>query len=159
MANLSRHACAMKVYAIFPMVDLYGDTEPDDRRQACITMIASMTFDSLRSGGDSLFYTTEELDPGEEMPKALGNIPRLCAVSLSSDRELMERVRRSIDPHDPAGRTIRSIATCRAATFGFDGQAFLCLRHEDEPPVSHDVSLVIVEERPDILRDYDYFDN
>lgn len=149
----------MKVYAIFPMVDLYGDTEPDDRRQACITKIASMTFDSLRSGGDSLFYTTEELDPVEEMPEALGDIPRLRAVSLSSDRELMERVRRSIDPHDPVGRTIRSIATCRAATFGFDGQAFLCLRHEDEPPVSHDVSLVIVEERPDILRDYDYFDN
>ena len=49
--------------------------------------------------------------------------------------------------------------TCHApATFGSDGQAFVCLRDEDTPPVSPDPALVIVEERPEILAGFDYFD-
>ena len=43
-------------------------------------------------------------------------------------------------------------------TFGYDGQALLCLRHEDPPPVSSDTSLAIVEERSDLLVDSDWFD-
>jgi hypothetical protein len=70
----------------------------------------------------------------------------------------MRCIRRSVDPSSSFSATIRSIATCRAATFGYDGQAFLCLRHEDEPPVSPDPSLVVVEERPDFLVECDYFD-
>ena len=45
-----------------------------------------------------------------------------------------------------------------AATFGFDGQAFLCLRHEDEPPVSPAPDLVEVVEDPTYLTGTDFFD-
>lgn len=71
---------------------------------------------------------------------------------------LLAHVTRCVDPFDPAVATVRSIATCRAAIFGYDGQAFVCLRHEDAPPISPDPLLLMVEQRPDILVDYDLFD-
>jgi hypothetical protein len=50
------------------------------------------------------------------------------------------------------------MATCRAATFGYDGQAFICLRHEDDPPISPAPDLVEVAEEPSLLTETDYLD-
>lgn len=80
-------------------------------------------------------------------------------VSLGDPEALRRMVRLSVDPFSGIGAAvIRSIATCRAATFGYDGQAFLCLRHEDEPPASADPSLVTIEDRSNLLTGADYFD-
>jgi hypothetical protein len=43
-------------------------------------------------------------------------------------------------------------------TFGWDGQAFLCLRLEDEMPVSSDPLLATVVDQPEMLTGTDYFD-
>jgi hypothetical protein len=150
----------MKVYGIFPNFEICGRDVPAERTQSAIALIARLTFDSLRSGGDNFHFTVDWRDPGAPPDAGVfhDDIAEPHVIQLQSDRDLMDRLRDSIDPNRTTGSTIRSIATCRAATFGYDGQVFLCLRHEDAPPVSPDETLAIVEARPDILVDHDWFD-
>jgi hypothetical protein len=150
----------MKAYAIAPSFELYGDGIPDERTQASISLIARMTFDSLRSGGDVFQFVVDWRDPGA--PPDAGffheDLAEPHLISLRSDEDLLDRIRRSIDPNAVCGGTLRSAATCRAVTFGYDGQAFLCLRHEDKAPASPDPMLAVVREDPDLLTSTDYLD-
>ena len=86
------------------------------------------------------------------------NVAMPHVIKLDSADALRDWLRRSIDPNGTGGGDVRSIATCRMATFGYDGQALLILRHEDVPPISPDLSLAVVEERPDLIGDSDWFD-
>jgi hypothetical protein len=147
----------MKVYGIFPVKDLADPT--DDRVQACISLVAEIVFDRLRADGDTFHYALDWRGPaGEAWEMFTDGSAKPHVVHLSDAEDLMRLIRLSVDPFSGKGANIRSIANCRAFTFGLDGQAFLCVRHEDEPPVSSDPSVVVVEERPDLLVDYDYFD-
>jgi len=118
-----------------------------------------MVVGALRANGDLLFFDVDWRDPGMPSGSPFHEIiaqPHI--IRLADEQALTEHVRRSVDPYDPIGATIRSIATCRAATFGYDGQAFLCLRHEDIAPVSADQSLVEIKEWSGYLTETDYFD-
>ena len=53
---------------------------------------------------------------------------------------------------------IRSMISCRSVTYGYDGQAFLCLRTEDAAPVSPDPASIVVEDRSELLLDNDLMD-
>jgi hypothetical protein len=53
---------------------------------------------------------------------------------------------------------IRSLVTCRAVFFGYDGQAFVCLPAEAEPIISPDESLIRVEECSHLLTEGDWMD-
>jgi hypothetical protein len=147
----------MKVYGIFPTIDL---ADPKDTRvQACISMVTEMVCRALRAGGDSFQYAVDWRDPGgPEWGICTEGLAEPHVHSLSDPEALRQLVRLAVDPYSGKGASVRSIATCRAVTFGYDGQAFLCLRHEDEPPTSADPSLVEVEERTDLLAETDYFD-
>ncbi len=70
--------------------------------------------------------------------------------------ELCTVIRRTADPWDSCYMWVRCQTTCRSVTFGYDGQAFLCLRHED--PVPPRSSLIWVEERSEMLSETDYLD-
>ncbi|MDC7695589.1 hypothetical protein PQU94_15025 [Asticcacaulis sp. DXS10W] len=152
----------MKTYCIFPSFELVDDkVDLDDLRvRSCVELIATMVFDSLRQNGDHFQYTVDWRDPGSEPWVGwTDDTAQPHVISLADAEDLASLIRRSVDPFsDGSATVIRSIATCRAATFGYDGQAILCLRHEDEVPKSPDTSLVMVEERPDILAESDYFD-
>jgi hypothetical protein len=73
------------------------------------------------------------------------------------NRDLLRLVlRRVADPWDSYFMWVRCQTTCRFVFFGYDAQAFLCLRHEDEaPPAS---SLIQVEDRTAMLTETDFFD-
>lgn len=148
----------MKVYGIFTDIEI-GETS-DARVEACVSLVADLVVDCLRRGGDRFHYAVDWRDPGAEPDAGFwtAGAAEPHVARLDTADRLRDRVRRCVDPFDAAWCTIRSIATCRAATFGSDGQAFVCLRDEDTPPVSPDPALVIVEERPDILAGFDYFD-
>ena len=148
----------MKAYLIGPTFDLCGSD--DARREACVSLVAEMVCERLRADGDDSHQAIDWRDPGAApwgiLTAALAE-PHL--VPLGDPDKLMGVVRMSVDPNSPASAgVIRSIATCRAVTFGYDGQAFLCLRHEDGPPISRDPALVTVSEQPDLLAGTDYFD-
>lgn len=76
--------------------------------------------------------------------------------SLSGRETLCSVLRRIADPWDGYFMWIRCQTTCRSVFFGYDGQAFLCLRHEDAAPLGS--SLICVEERPEMLAATDYLD-
>lgn len=148
----------MKGYSVVPAFDL---ADPEDSRvQACISMIAEIACACLRANGDRFHYAVDWRDPGG--PSWSGHNEEIAEphlVDLSDTVELARLVRISVDPWDArCAPVIRSITTCRALTFGWDAQAFLCLRHEDEPPVAADPSLVLVEEWPGLRTETDYLD-
>ncbi|MGN6422458.1 MAG: hypothetical protein ACTHLA_04015 [Asticcacaulis sp.] len=149
----------MKLYGIFPTIQVYKPA--DARAQRCIEIVADMVFTSLRWNGDHFHFALDWHDP-ESDPDMYGfhedrALPHM--VDLRDAEALRKRIAQMADPNIPGpGSVIRSIATCRAVLFGYDGQAFLCLRHEDPAPISSDPVLVVVEERPDILNETDYLD-
>ena len=147
----------MKTYIIDPPFEMFG--REDERTSAAINLIADIVFDSLRRGGDTFQHAIVWADAGEEPGGTFDEDSAEPHVfELKSDEALRDWLRRSVDPNDVGGGNVRSIATCRCVTFGYDGQALLCLRHEDEAPVSPDPNLAVVEERHDLLLDCDYFD-
>lgn len=147
----------VKTYGIFPAFELRDADDP--RVQTSIALVTDMVVSALRAGGDPFHFVVDWRDPGSApWQNFTDGMAEPHLVMLSDPARLGEVVRMSVDPFSPeSAGAIRSIATCRAATFGYDGQAFLCLRHEDQPPVASD-GLVIVEERPELLIDSDYFD-
>ena len=147
----------MRAYIIDPPFETFG--QKSERTTAAVNLIAEIVLGCLSRGGDNFHYSVVWANPGEE-PGGSWNedvaIPHV--VQLDSTESLRGWLRRSVDPNDAGGGDVRSIATCRAVTFGYDGQAFLLLRHENAPPISPDLSLAVVAERPDLLRDTDWFD-
>jgi hypothetical protein len=80
-------------------------------------------------------------------------------VDQVSDAECFRAtVRRLLDPNGSIGGDIRSAVNCRAVTFGQDGQAMLCLRHDDAAPETLDASLATVTHVSAWLADTDLFD-
>lgn len=147
----------MRSYIIGPPFEMSGHN--DERTTAAINLISDVVFDSLRCGGDSFQHAVVWADPGDEPGGTFHeDIAEPHVLELKSDEALRGWLRKSVDPNDVGGGDVRSIATCRCVTFGYDGQAFLCLRHEDEPPISPDLELAVVEERPELLVNTDYFD-
>lgn len=147
----------MKAYIIDPPFKMFGSH--DERTSASINLIADLVFDSLRRGGDTFQHAVVWADPGEEPGGVFHeDIAEPHVFELKSDEALRDWLRQSVDPNKVGGGDVRSISTCRCVTFGYDGQAFLCLRHDDEPPVSPDTELAVVEERADLLMNADYFD-
>ncbi|WP_447724044.1 hypothetical protein [Sphingomonas koreensis] len=147
----------MKSYAIFPTFDLEED---DERSRLCIEVVTTIVVEALRQGGDHFHYAVDWLDPGAAPDSGIFNpdIAQPHVRQLGDADALHERIRKSVDPYNALGSTVRSIATCRSATFGYDGQAFLCLRLEDKLPTTPDPSLAVVEERCEYVTQTDYFD-
>ncbi|MEL7198004.1 MAG: hypothetical protein AAGL10_06790 [Pseudomonadota bacterium] len=148
----------MKAYGIFPLVEASSQDEPVFGD--CQAMVTSLVCECLRAGGDRFHVAVDWRDPdGEEWGICTEGIAQPAIVHLGSEEALRELVHLSTDPLAHQGAAvIRSMATCRAATFGWDGQAFLCLRNEDDPPISPDAKLIEVRESPELLIDCDYFD-
>lgn len=146
----------MKACEIIPTFDMDAT---DPRTRAYIELASTMVVKALRHGGDHFHFVVDWRDPGSEIGSAYSeDLAEPHVTQLADIDSLSSRVMQSIDPYSCLGSTIRSIATCRAATFGYDGQAFLCLRHEDDTPVSPDPTLVRVSEDYDYLTQTDYFD-
>ncbi|MEP9361273.1 hypothetical protein [Sphingomonas sp. KR3-1] len=148
----------MMGFGVFPAFDL---TDPKDPRvQACLTLVTEIVCESLRQQGDCFHHAIDWRDPGAEPWAGLSSeLREPHVVDLGDPTLLREVVHLSVDCFDGRGSgVIRSIGSCRAVTFGYDGQAFLLLGQADTPPASPDQSLVIVEEMPDLISRYDYFD-
>ena len=148
----------MKAYEILPLIEM--TVEDDPRVISCHSLITELVCNSLRADGDTFHVAVDWRDPDRESwGMCTDGVAQPQVVRLDTPESLRELVRLSTDPFSSKGAsTIRSMATCRAATFGYDGQAFLCLRHEDNPPASPNKELVEVAECPDLLTNTDYFD-
>lgn len=147
----------MRAYIIEPQLETFGVS--DLRAGIALDLIVDVVFSCLRRGGDCFQYSVEWADPVATVGAPFREDVAIPHVyELSSDVDLRSWLRRAIDPNTPGKGDVRSIATCRTASFGYDSQVFLLLRTEDDPPISPDPELVRIEERRDILSDTDWFD-
>jgi hypothetical protein len=67
-------------------------------------------------------------------------------------------LRESGDPNSGKWMLIRSLVTCRAVLYGYDGQAFVCLPSQAAPIASPDEKLISVEECSHLLAETDWMD-
>jgi hypothetical protein len=78
-------------------------------------------------------------------------------VKALTDRGvLLATLRRIADPDEGYFMWVRCQTTCRSIFFGYDAQAFLCLRHADIAPARS--TLICVEDCSDLLAGSDYLD-
>ena len=142
----------MKAYIFSPTMEVFDRSGAltSDARSA-LDLIAEMVADSLREGGDCSHQAVIW-----DGPSVVDQIASLVALS---DREsLIAVTRKMLDPNNFVEGAIRSATNCRTAVFGQDGQAILCLRHEDTSPRSPDDTIASVEERSEWLAGTDLFD-
>jgi hypothetical protein len=152
----------VRTYCIRPTFEVYdGILEAKDARvRACLGLVTDIVFDCLRWTGDHFHFAVDWRDPASApWQGGCDEATSPHIVDLRDPIELKSTIYRSVDPYCQGQvPIIRSVQTCRMATFGRDGQAMLCLRHEDPIPRSPDLSLVSIEIRPDMLVECDYFD-
>ena len=142
----------MKAYVIRPTMDVFdGSGTLGPAAEKALRVIAEMVVQALLQGGD-----TRHRAVIREGPCDVDTPPTIIAECDSFS--LAALVRRLLDPNSLAGGGIRSAVNCRAATFGQDGQAFLCLRHEDAAPSSPEPTLATVAEEAIWLANTDVFD-
>ncbi|WP_447759779.1 hypothetical protein [Sphingopyxis panaciterrae] len=148
----------MRAYEITPAFHLRDDA--DARTQASISLIASIIVSHLRMDGDKFHYSIDWRDPGSDPDIAFWSkgVGEPHIVALSTEERLYRRVRVSVDPFNLFGSDIRSIATCRTVAFGYEGEAFLCLRNDDLCPISSDCSLAKVQVRTEFLLNGSHMD-
>lgn len=148
----------MKAYKISPALDLNDGADP--RVQRCISDIADLVTDCLLQGSDRFHYTIDWRDPGSDPDVAYWseNIGEPHIIPLTNQEKLRKRVHQSVDPFNLAGSDIRSIATCRMAAFGYEGEVYLCLREDDPTPAANELALVVVETMAGLLGPLRYLD-
>lgn len=80
------------------------------------------------------------------------------AVAIGDRDTLREMLRQSGDPFSGQWMLVRSLVTCRAVFYGYDGQAFLCLPASAAPVISPDPERIMVEECSHLLTETDWMD-
>ena len=152
----------MRSYYVGPAIDVNTMTPSaiDTKTREAIVPVANLIAAYLLKDGVEAIFGLSILNP--PYPPLASNqekIGRYRVTRFRSEAELHAAVTKSVDPFCvPDHFMFRSLLSCRSAFFGYDGQAFLCLHVEDEPPKSPDHSLIIIEEQSDYLTSYDYFD-
>ena len=151
--SAGRHVLPMRAFAIVPLVDvLDGSGRLSAGGSKAIDVVARIVVDSLTQDQESNLQSIT----WKGSPIEVGTPPKITAIAEPDT--LTALVRRCLDPNDLFGGDVRSTTSCRMATFGYDGQAYVCLRHEDAAPKSPDASLVMIEERSEWLVQTDWFD-
>jgi hypothetical protein len=80
------------------------------------------------------------------------------AVRIADPDMLREILLACGDRNSGKWMLIRSLVTCRAVFFGYDGQAFVCLPNEADAIVSPDDTLITIEECSHMLTETDWMD-
>lgn len=152
----------MRAYYVGPAVDIKTMTEraiDAKTRETTVPIADLISSYLLKDGVEAVFGLSGLNPPYPPVAADQEKFGRYRVTRFRSDSELRAAITKSVDPFCASDYfQFRSLLSCRSAFFGYDGQAFLCLHVEDEPPTSPDPSLFFVEERSDFLTSYDYFD-
>jgi hypothetical protein len=151
----------LKVYGIYPLQDVIeASSDPLATEAVCVDIVTDIIVESLHHDGYQFCYCVDWRNPGDNDSEGYFDtrIAKPHIIHFGSDKELRDAIYKYVHPRIAGGNIIRSIATCRAVTTGWDGQAFICLRHEDPVPKSPNETLVVVQQFKDFLANYDLFD-
>ena len=148
----------MKLYLIAPAIPDHSDEASIDARQkACIGPIADLIFSHLSA--DPALFAMRHSNEISSAPIKGGERYGYAEVARLADEEsLLRALRASGDPDSGEWMLIRSLVTCRAVSYGYDAQAFVCLPTDADPIVSPDEALITVEECSHLLIENDWMD-
>jgi hypothetical protein len=148
----------MKLYLVEPNLLGTSDTASADARlRACIAPIADLILSHLAED-PALFSmrTKGEVSTPCIPPEATYGYAEVARIP---DRETLRSILMACgDPFGGRWTLIRSLVTCRAVYYGYDGQAVVCLPSEAAPILSPDVNLIAVADCSSRLTEVNWMD-
>jgi hypothetical protein len=134
----------MNLYFVEP--NLLGTSDPasvDARLRACIAPIADLILSHLAE--DPALFAMRHKGEASEPCLAPETCYGYAEVARIPDQETLRRILMECgDPFSGRWTLIRSLVTCRAVFYGYDGKAWVCLPSEANPIESPDVNLITV---------------
>jgi hypothetical protein len=118
----------MKAFSIVPPFELIEEGFSSEKSQASISLIARLTFECLRAGGDIFQFAVDWRDP--EAPINAAGFDNALAqphlISLQSDEDLLGWIRRRLEDSvpvspDPTLAVVLEEPTLLTETDYFDG--------------------------------------
>ena len=136
----------MKLYLVQPAVPPEaGQAEIDARLSSCIEPIADLILPHLLD--DPALFGMRHRDEGSMPPLTMTEQYGYAEVVHLGDRDTLRAALVACgDPKSGKWMLIRSLVTCRAVFYGYDGQAFVCLPHEAAPIRSADTAIEVSDE-------------
>ena len=148
----------MKLFLVSPVMAANTDEEAHDVRfRECSERIADLIASHLQHD-PALFGMREEGEVSEAPVQPDGRYGTIDTVRVEDAETLRTILRESGNPSGGKWMLVRSLVTCRAVSYGSDGQAFVCLPSEAAPIVSPDDTLINVEECSQLLVETDWMD-
>lgn len=148
----------MKLYLVAPVLAANTDeTAADARLRECSELIADLILSHI-SADPALFgmrHADESSVPPVHPDTRYGGAE---AIRISDPETLRKILRDCGDPNSGRWMLVRSLVTCRAVSYGYDGQVFVCLPTDATPIVSPDDTLMTVEECSHLLIETDWMD-
>jgi len=148
----------MKLFLIAPVIAANSDEAADDTRfRKCAGRIADLITSHISD--DPALFGMRHIGEASEAPvRPDARYADVETVRIADIETLRTILRESGDPSSGKWMLIRSLVTCRAVFYGYDGQAFVCLPSDASPIVSPDNTLITVEECSHLLAETDWMD-
>lgn len=148
----------MKLYLVAPKVADNSDEAAEAARlRICIGQIADLILRHISP--DPALFGIRHVNENSEAPVSPDTRYGYAEALRISDPEMLREILVACaDPYSGKWMLIRSLVTCRAVFFGYDGQAFVCLPAEADPILSPDDTLITVEECSHLLTETDWID-
>ena len=147
----------MKLYLVQAAVSqIAQQAEVDARLRACIEPIADLILPHLLV--DPALFGMRHGDEASKPPLAMTERYGYAEVVQLKDRDTLRAALVACgDPNSGQWMLIRSLVTCRAVFYGYDGQAFVCLPHE-APPIRSANAAIDVSDESHLLANSDWLD-
>lgn len=134
-----------------------SQTERAAHQATCVEPIADLILQHLLA--DPAMFAMRHHKEVSSAPIATTDRYGYAEVVRLHDRaSLRSALVASGDPFSGQWMLIRSLVTCRAVFYGYDGQAFVCLPHEAGTIISPDTDLIDVDECSEDLITTDWLD-
>lgn len=149
----------MKLYLVRPNVPANSDREATNARlRSCIQPIADLIASRVEAdpGLYGIWHEDDVTKPAMKPDASFGSA-RVALLSGPSNT-LRAALTESGNPFGGSSMLVRSLVTCRSVNYGYDGQAFVCLTTSDDPLISPDNNLILVEECSHLLATTDWMD-
>ena len=148
----------MKLYLVQPAIPPDADQKEISARIAsCIEPIARLILPYLLA--DPAMFGLRHTNEASQQPLAMAERYGYAGVVRLADESMMRAALVACgDPNSGQWMLIRSLVTCRSVFYGYDGQAFVCLPHDDEPILSPDNEMIAVSDQSQMLIETDWMD-